>query len=210
MRAEFRVGDATETLHFTRKQHSRTGGPFAREETPEQREGKVAGPRLGVRLRESRDAADGAELPPGQAEDVRRLPPELRRRLPTIAAEDAFGLVASGALILVAGIIGIVVGTQSGGDTPNPSAAQTAPPAEPTVTGITVDELVDKLNMGGSKVGDQFRMTAELVGSDFWGTGASGDFFVLLKTKEESDTSTSLSMSPMRMDGRTARRSRWS
>ena len=45
-------------------------------------------------------------------------------------------LVASCALILVAGIIGIVVGTQSGGDTPNPSAAQTpastAPPAEPT------------------------------------------------------------------------------
>ena len=54
-------------------------------------------------------------------------------------------LVASGALILVAGIIGIVVGTQSGGDTPNPSAAQTtastAPPAEPTITDITVDEL---------------------------------------------------------------------
>ena len=50
-------------------------------------------------------------------------------------------LVASCALILVAGIIGIVVGTQSGGDTPNPSAAQTtastAPPAEtatPTTT----------------------------------------------------------------------------
>ena len=45
-------------------------------------------------------------------------------------------LVASCALILVAGIIGIVVGTQSGGDTPKPSAAQTtastAPPAEPT------------------------------------------------------------------------------
>jgi hypothetical protein len=56
-------------------------------------------------------------------------------------------LVASSALILVAGIIGIVVGTQSGGDTPNPSAAQTtastAPPAEQTVTGITVDELLD-------------------------------------------------------------------
>ena len=45
-------------------------------------------------------------------------------------------LVASCALILVAGTIGIVVGTQSGGDTPNPSAAQTtastAPPAEPS------------------------------------------------------------------------------
>jgi hypothetical protein len=33
-------------------------------------------------------------------------------------------LVASCALILVAGIIGIVVGTQGGADTPNPSAAQ--------------------------------------------------------------------------------------
>ena len=56
-------------------------------------------------------------------------------------------LVASCALILVAGIIGIVVGTQSGSDTPKPSAAQTmastAPPAEPTVTGPTVDEPLD-------------------------------------------------------------------
>jgi hypothetical protein len=47
-------------------------------------------------------------------------------------------LVASCALILVAGIIGVVVGTQGGGDTtPKLSAAQatasTAPPAEPTV-----------------------------------------------------------------------------
>jgi hypothetical protein len=99
-------------------------------------------------------------------------------------------LVASGALILVAGITGIVVGTQSGGDTPNPSAAQTtastAPPAEPTVTDITVDELLDKLNsagMGGIKNGDQFRVTAELSGSDYWGTGASGDFSVNLKAK---------------------------
>jgi hypothetical protein len=103
-------------------------------------------------------------------------------------------LVASCALILVAGIIGVVVGTQSGGDTPNPSAAQTtastAPPAEPTVTDITVDELVDKLNsagMGGIKNGDQFRVTAELAGSDYWTTGASGDFFVMLKTKEGAD-----------------------
>ena len=103
-------------------------------------------------------------------------------------------LVASGALILVAGIIGVVVGTQSGGDTPNPSGAQTtastAPPAEPTVTGIAVDELLDKLNsasMGGIKVGDQFRVTAELFESDAWGTGASGDFSVMLKAKEGAD-----------------------
>jgi hypothetical protein len=58
-----------------------------------------------------------------------------------------FGLVASCALLLVASIIGIVVGTQSGGDTPNPSAVQTtastAPRAEPTVTGTTVDERLD-------------------------------------------------------------------
>ena len=100
-------------------------------------------------------------------------------------------LVAAGALILVAGIIGIVVGTQSAGDTPNPSAAQTtastAPPAEPTVTDITPDELADKLNsanMGGIKTGDQFRMTAELVGSEYWTTGASGDFFVMVETEE--------------------------
>lgn len=120
-----------------------------------------------------------------------------------------FGLVASCALILAAGIIGIAVGTQSGGDTPRPSAAQTtastappaegdtpkpreaqttaltAPPAEPTVTDITVDELLDKLNSASSgiKVGDQFRVTAELSGSDYWGTGASGDFSVNLKAK---------------------------
>jgi hypothetical protein len=108
-------------------------------------------------------------------------------------------LVASCALILVAGIIGIAVGTQSGGDTPKPSAAQTTaasaaqntastpPPADPTVTDTTVDELVDNLNSGGIKVGDQFRMTAELVGSDYWGIGASRDFLVMLKTKEGAD-----------------------
>ncbi|MEJ7786322.1 MAG: hypothetical protein WKF96_16080 [Solirubrobacteraceae bacterium] len=103
-------------------------------------------------------------------------------------------LGASCALILVAGIIGVVAGTQNGGDTQKPSAAQTtastAPPAEPTVTDITVDELVDKLNsvgMGGLKNGDQLRVTGELVGSDYWTTGASGDFAVLLKTKEGAD-----------------------
>jgi hypothetical protein len=100
-------------------------------------------------------------------------------------------LVASCALILVAGIIGVAVGTQSGGNTPKPSAAQTtastAPSAEQTVTDITVDELVDRINSGGIKVGDQFRVTGELVGSDYWTTGASGDFMVMLKTKVGAD-----------------------
>ncbi len=100
-------------------------------------------------------------------------------------------LAGSGALILVAGIIGIAVATQSGGDTPEPSAAPTtassSPSAEPTVTDITVDELLDKLNsasMGGIKVGDQFRVTAELFETDAWGTGASGDFSVTARTLE--------------------------
>ena len=56
-------------------------------------------------------------------------------------------LVASGALILVAGSVGFAVGTRSGGDPAPPTAAQnaalTAPPAEPTVTPTTVDELLD-------------------------------------------------------------------
>lgn len=113
-------------------------------------------------------------------------------------------LVGLGALTLMC-IGGIVVGTLSGGDTPRPaavpitasttapvepSAAPTTAPAETTVTDITVDELVDKVNsanMGGMKVGDQFRVTGELVGSDLWTTGASGDFFVTLNTKAGAD-----------------------
>src|SRR3954464_9368873 len=48
------------------------------------------------------------------------------------------GLVASGAVILVAGIMGIVVGTHSGGDTPISSAAQTtASPAPPAGRAVT-------------------------------------------------------------------------
>jgi hypothetical protein len=41
--------------------------------------------------------------------------------------------------------------------------------------------------MGGIKVGDQFKVTAELFASEFWGTGASGDFSVMLKAKEGAD-----------------------
>jgi hypothetical protein len=100
-------------------------------------------------------------------------------------------LVASCALILGAGIIGIVVGTQSGGDTPKPSAAPStaavAPPADPTVTDVTVDEVVDRLNAGETKVGDQFKVTGKLVRPDLWTTGASGNFFVMLNTTQGSD-----------------------
>ena len=79
--------------------------------------------------------------------------------------------------------------------TPTASAAST-PAALPTfapsgkVTHLTVDKLVDKLNsqdMGGIKSGDLFRVTGELAGSDYWTTGASGDYFVYLKTSVGSD-----------------------
>lgn len=55
-------------------------------------------------------------------------------------------MVASGALILVAGV-GTVVGTQDGADTPKPSAAQptasTVPPAEPTERDATKSSAPD-------------------------------------------------------------------
>lgn len=96
-------------------------------------------------------------------------------------------LIASCAFILGAGI---VVGTQGGGDTPRPSVAPStasvAPPADPIVD-ITIDQLVDRLNTGQTKVGDQFKVTGELVRPDLWTTGASGDFFVMLKTTQGAD-----------------------
>ena len=73
--------------------------------------------------------------------------------------------------------------------TEDPTEEPTEEPAA-AVVDITVDELVDRLNsanLDGMKVGDQFRVTGELVGAEYWTTGASGDFFVTLKTKSGSD-----------------------
>ncbi|MHA7223102.1 hypothetical protein ACX80S_12370 [Arthrobacter sp. RHLT1-20] len=71
-----------------------------------------------------------------------------------------------------------------------PTAASTPSvepaPANPVVTAITVDELLDKLNSGksgGIKVGDQFRLTGELFMSKLWMTGATGEYNVLLKAQ---------------------------
>ena len=126
------------------------------------------------------------------------------------------GLLAGVGALLLIGISAIVVGSLSGGDAPTPiaapaptpatapaqpsatptevleepSAASATPSPAPTITNITVDRLVDKLNsanMGGMELGDQFRVTGELVGSEFWTTGASGDFFVTLETKSGAD-----------------------
>ncbi|GAA1439337.1 hypothetical protein GCM10009641_46820 [Mycobacterium cookii] len=80
---------------------------------------------------------------------------------------------------------------QGQAESPSETAAP-EPEEEPAVviTDISVDKLLDKLNsagMGGIKVGDQFRLTAELFESDAWGVGASGDFSVFLKAKGGKD-----------------------
>lgn len=118
-------------------------------------------------------------------------------------------LIASGvvAAVLLAGIVGVSVAASGGGaapeaapaaPTPTPEATPTPSqmptpsetPSEPTITDITVDKLLDKLNspgMGGIQLGDQFRVTAELFESDAWGKGASGDYSVMLKAKDGAD-----------------------
>src|ERR1039457_2385947 len=59
-----------------------------------------------------------------------------------------------------------------------------------TITDIAVDALLDTLNsanMGGIKLGDQFRLTAELFEDDAWFTGATGEYSVELKAKDGKD-----------------------
>jgi len=67
-------------------------------------------------------------------------------------------------------------------------------PDEPNETAdavdTTVDELLDRLNsvdMGGIQVGDKFRFTGELVRSDLWYTGRTGDYVVLFTANDGAD-----------------------
>lgn len=114
-------------------------------------------------------------------------------------------LIGGAAALVLAGIIGAGVLLEGNGDgqgaqsaapasvaterTASPPApVATEQPASPPapITDITVDELLDRLNsadMGGIQNGDRFRFTEELSGSDYWGTGASGEFTVYLKAK---------------------------
>lgn len=67
---------------------------------------------------------------------------------------------------------------------PVPSVAP-APDVSAAVP-ITVDALLDKLNsadMGGVQTGDLFKVTGELFMPDLWMTGATGDYFVMLKAQ---------------------------
>ncbi|WP_336644614.1 hypothetical protein [Microbacterium sp. USHLN186] len=75
-----------------------------------------------------------------------------------------------------------------------PSAIPTAAPAQTSepanVVDTTVDELLDRLNsadLGGIEVGDQFRVMGELAGSEYWITGATGDYAVALNAHDGAD-----------------------
>ncbi|GAA1465154.1 PASTA domain-containing protein [Microbacterium thalassium] len=79
-----------------------------------------------------------------------------------------------------------------------PEATPTEPTAEPTteptvaanVVDTSVDELLDRLNsanLGGIEVGDQFRFTGELFASEYWYTGATGDYVVMFKAHDGAD-----------------------
>lgn len=68
--------------------------------------------------------------------------------------------------------------------------SETAAPPEVNAVDTSVDELLDRLNssdMGGIQVGDMFRFTGELRGSDFWSTGLSGDYVVFFTAKGGAD-----------------------
>jgi len=76
--------------------------------------------------------------------------------------------------------------------TPTPEVTPTGPPGQPAeapdrpITDITVDTLLDRLNaanMGGIKAGDRFHITGELMGSEYWLVGATGEYSVMLKAQ---------------------------
>ncbi|WP_104524064.1 hypothetical protein [Blastococcus atacamensis] len=114
-------------------------------------------------------------------------------------------VIGAAAALVLAGIIGVGALLEGDGDgkdsrSADPTPVATEQPGSPSapvateqpgspsaqITNITVDELLDRLNsagMGGIKNGDQFRFTGELSGSDYWGTGASGEFTVYLTAK---------------------------
>jgi hypothetical protein len=124
--------------------------------------------------------------------------------------ETPWKLIGIGGGLFALLIVGLLIISALGGGDSSSNGAETLPsptpsqvvtteastpsvepaPAAPVVTAITVDELLDKLNsarMGGIKIGDQFRLTGELVMSELWMTGAAGEFNVLLEAKGGAD-----------------------
>lgn len=154
-----------------------------------------------------------------------RVSSELTFRKPAPKTPWRLYGILGGVLVLLFVVV-LVMNLLNGGDdaadntlpTPTPTSAvsstptaapsdevtpsETPEPPAPPVTDTTVDALLDQLNsadMGGIKLGDRFRLTGELFMSEFWGTGAAGEYTVLLKAQggaqdllvfvDESDTS---------------------
>lgn len=150
--------------------------------------------------------SDGWELVSQQRGKVRT---ELHFRRPKPKVPWRLYAILGGVLAVLFIFIGIMSTINGGGEadaapTSAPSnetvAEDTEPPtgpeeeatsaeAEPgaddaSVVTTTVDELLNRLNsadMGGIVNGDRFKLTGELFMSDMWMTGATGDYFVLLK-----------------------------
>ena len=73
---------------------------------------------------------------------------------------------------------------------PRPSPSSIASPPAKAATKISVDALLDRLNApnkGGIKLGDRFLAIGGLFHSELWMTGATGEYWVLLKAKGGND-----------------------
>ena len=153
---------------------------------------------------------DGWEL---VAQNPGTLRTELVFRRPKPKTQWKLFAILGGVLVLLGVFIGIMAAITGNDEDMNaapaastsaepapPSDEPSAEPEEPTASApaaepapdlsaavpITVDELLDKLNsagMGGVQTGDLFRVTGELFMSDLWMTGATGDYFVMLKAQ---------------------------
>ncbi|RJS47430.1 hypothetical protein [Nocardioides cavernaquae] len=140
----------------------------------------------------SKLAKDGWELVDQETGRIKATPNFRRPKKPVNMLLVGGGIAAA---VLLVAVIGI--GSALGGDDkktdgvkPEPTAvsASESPSEEPAKapTKITVDELLDRLNSpstSGIKTGDRFEVIGEMIASDIWGVGASGDYAVNLKAK---------------------------
>lgn len=78
----------------------------------------------------------------------------------------------------------LVVDRDCGGDgpvdaaTPSPTPTASEPADAVGVIDTTVDDVLNRVNSGGTQLGDRFRFTGELATSQYWMVGATGDFVV--------------------------------
>lgn len=156
----------------------------------------------------SKREGDGWEL---VSQNPGKLRSELVFRRPRPKTPWRVLAIIGGVLVVLFVFIGIMAALSNEDGDADPASVETPsaqavtpsnePPAEPEESapveedsatevsdGVStaVDELLDKLNsagMGGIKTGDRFTLTGELFMSDLWMTGASGDYFVMLKAQ---------------------------